>query len=83
VSPTTVRKILREAGLGPCGPRGGLTWREFLRAQGRTMIAVDFFTVDTPVLVTSGRYNDTLVKTSQGWRFKKRVTEIDVPVPAR
>jgi hypothetical protein len=47
VSPTTVRKILREAGLGPCGTRGGLTWREFLRAQGRAMIAVDFFTVDT------------------------------------
>jgi transposase InsO family protein len=47
VSPTTVRKILRDAGLGPSGTRGGLTWREFLRAQGRTMIAVDFFTVDT------------------------------------
>jgi len=47
ISPTTVRKILREAGLGPSGTRGGLTWREFLRAQGRTMIAVDFFTVDT------------------------------------
>ena len=47
VPPTTVRKILREAGLGPSGTRGGPTWREFLRAQGRTMIAVDFFTVDT------------------------------------
>ena len=47
VSSTTVRKILREAGLGPSGTRGGPTWRAFLRAQGRTMIAVDFFTVDT------------------------------------
>jgi transposase InsO family protein len=47
VSPTTGRKILREAGLGPSGTRDGLTWREFLRAQGRTMLAVDFFTVDT------------------------------------
>jgi hypothetical protein len=47
VSPTTVRKILRQAGLGPSGTRGALTWREFLRTQGRTMIAVDFFTVDT------------------------------------
>jgi transposase InsO family protein len=47
ISPTTVRKILRDAGLGPSGTRGGLTWREFLRAQGRTMLAVDFFTVDT------------------------------------
>ena len=33
VSATTVRKILRDAGLGPSGPRGGLRWREFLRAQ--------------------------------------------------
>jgi transposase InsO family protein len=47
VSPATVRKVLREAGLGPSGTRGGPTWREFLRAQGLTMIAVDFFTVDT------------------------------------
>jgi len=47
ISPTTVRKIPREAGLGPSGTRGGLRWREFLRAQRRTMIAVDFFTVDT------------------------------------
>ena len=47
VSTTSVRKMLREAGLGPSGTRGDLTWREFLRAQGRTMIAVDFFTVDT------------------------------------
>jgi hypothetical protein len=35
VSPTTVRKIIREAGFGPSGERGGLTWREFLRAQSR------------------------------------------------
>jgi len=47
VSPRTVRKILRAAGVGPSGTRGGPTWREFLRAQGRAMIAVDFFTVDT------------------------------------
>jgi transposase InsO family protein len=47
ISPTTVRKSLRQAGLGQSGPRGGLTWREFLRAQGQTMIAVDFFTMDT------------------------------------
>jgi len=39
--------LLKETGLGPFGTRGGLSWREFLRAQGRAMIAVDFFTVDT------------------------------------
>jgi hypothetical protein len=47
VSATTVRKILREAGLGPAGSRGGLTWRAFLRQQAESMLAVDFFTVET------------------------------------
>ena len=47
VSATTVRKILRQAGLGPAGDRAGLSWRAFLRAQAKRMIAVDFFTVET------------------------------------
>ena len=47
VSATTVRKILREAGLGPAGSRGGLTWRMFLRQQAQGTLAVDFFTVET------------------------------------
>jgi transposase InsO family protein len=47
VSATTVAKILRQAGLGPVGERSGLSWRAFLRAQAATMLAVDFFTVET------------------------------------
>jgi putative transposase len=47
VSSTTVKKILREEQLGPAGKRRGPTWREFLRAQAASVIAVDFFTVDT------------------------------------
>ena len=47
VSATTVRKILREAGIGPVGSRGGVSWREFLHQQGQSMLAVDFFTVET------------------------------------
>jgi putative transposase len=47
ISATTVRKLLREAGLGPAGERGGLSWREFLRSQAASMLACDFFTVDT------------------------------------
>jgi hypothetical protein len=50
VSPTTVRKILRDHGLGPAGRRGGTTWREFLRAQAAGALAVDFFTVETIAL---------------------------------
>jgi putative transposase len=47
VSATTVRKIPREAGIGPTGERFGLSWRAFLRAQAQSMFAVDFFTVET------------------------------------
>jgi putative transposase len=47
VSATTVRKILRQAGVGPAGERSGLSWRAFLRAQAGSMLAVDFFTVET------------------------------------
>ena len=47
VSATTVRTWLRAAGLGPAGTRGGMTWREFLRAHRRSILAIDFFTVET------------------------------------
>jgi transposase InsO family protein len=47
VSATTVKTILRQEQLGPAGKRPGPTWRQFLRAQAATVIAVDFLTVDT------------------------------------
>jgi transposase InsO family protein len=47
VSASTVRNLLASAGLGPAGERAGLSWREFLRAQAQTMLAIDFFTVET------------------------------------
>jgi hypothetical protein len=47
VAATTVRKILREAGIGPAGERCGLSWRAFLRAHAQSMLAVDFFTIET------------------------------------
>jgi putative transposase len=46
VSATTVKKILRTEGLGPTVRRGP-SWRAFLRTQANSIIAVDFFTVDT------------------------------------
>jgi hypothetical protein len=42
-----VRKLLSQAGLGPAGERSGLSWRDFLHAQAHSMLAVDFFTVET------------------------------------
>ena len=47
VSATTVKKILRQEQLGPAEKRRGRTWREFLRTQAASVVAVDFFTVDT------------------------------------
>jgi hypothetical protein len=47
VSATTVKKILTQAGLGPAGSRSRRSWRAFLRAQAKSMLAVDFFTVET------------------------------------
>jgi putative transposase len=49
-SPTTVRRLLARSGLGPA-PRGsGPGWREFLRAQAATIVACDFFTVESVLL---------------------------------
>jgi putative transposase len=47
VSATTVRNVLRQEHLGPAGKRQGPSWGEFLRAQAASVIAADFFTVDT------------------------------------
>lgn len=52
VGASTIRRILRRAGLGPAPRRTGPTWGEFLRAQGRCVLACDFFTVDTAFLKT-------------------------------
>jgi transposase InsO family protein len=52
VSATTIRTILRRAGLGPA-PRGdGPTWHQFLSAQAKGIVACDFFTVETVFLET-------------------------------
>jgi putative transposase len=47
VSATLVRNVLAAAGLPPAPQRDRLSWRSFLRAQGESMLACDFFSVDT------------------------------------
>jgi Homeodomain-like domain len=37
VSATTVKKILRQAGIGPAGARAGLSWSAFLRQRGASL----------------------------------------------
>jgi transposase len=49
---TTIRMLLRQAGLGPAPRRIGPSWTEFLRAQAQGILACDFFTVETVWLRT-------------------------------
>jgi putative transposase len=47
VSPSTVRRILLANRLGPAPRHSGPSWRQFLRQQAASMLACDFFTVET------------------------------------
>ena len=47
LSPSTVRTILLYAGLPPAPLRTGPSWRQFLTAQARGILAVDFLHIDT------------------------------------
>jgi putative transposase len=50
VSPSTIRRVLARAGLGPAPRSSGPGWREFLRAQAASIVACDFFTVESVLL---------------------------------
>jgi len=50
VAPATMWNVLRNAGLDPAPRRTGPSWREFCRTQATTMLACDFFHVDTVLL---------------------------------
>jgi putative transposase len=47
VSATLVRNVLTRAGVPPAPQCDRPSWRSFLRAHGETILACDFFTVDT------------------------------------
>jgi len=50
VSSTSIRNLLCRHRLPPAPRRAGLTWRRFLQAHGRAILACDYFTVDTVLL---------------------------------
>jgi putative transposase len=50
IAASTVWQILRDAGIDPAPRRAGPTWKQFLAAQARGIIAVDFVHVDTVLL---------------------------------
>ena len=47
VSAMAIRSVLRRSHVPPAGRRSQLTWRQFLAAHASTIVATDFFTVDT------------------------------------
>ena len=47
VSATTFRSVLRRSHVPPAGRRSQMSWRQFLTAHTESLVATDFFTVDT------------------------------------
>jgi hypothetical protein len=50
MAPSTIWSILRRAGVPPAPDRRGRSWGAFLRQQAKSILACDFFTVDTFLL---------------------------------
>jgi putative transposase len=50
VSPTSIRRLLARAKLEPAPRRSGPSWRKFLQSQAASIVACDFFTVETAFL---------------------------------
>lgn len=50
IAASTVWQILHDAGIDPAPRRTGPTWKQFLAAQARGILAVDFVHVDTVLL---------------------------------
>jgi putative transposase len=50
IAASTVWQILHDAGIGPAPRRSGPSWKQFLTAQARGILAADFVHVDTVLL---------------------------------
>jgi putative transposase len=50
ISPSTVRRLLASAGLEPAPRRQAVSWAACLRREAASLLACDFFTVETVML---------------------------------
>jgi putative transposase len=50
IGASTVWTILHRVGVDPAPTRSAISWRQFLQAQAKSVLAVDLFTVDTALL---------------------------------
>jgi hypothetical protein len=48
IAASTVREILKKAGIDPAPHQSVPTWPQFLRSQAEAILACDFFTADLP-----------------------------------
>lgn len=51
-------------------------------ASGSVYLLLIDVGVRPPAIFAAAKYDDQLVKTPQGWRFKKRTTKAETPAPA-
>jgi hypothetical protein len=51
ISPSTVRRLIASAGLEPAARHYSVSWPAFLRRQAASLLACDFFTVETVTLL--------------------------------
>lgn len=66
-SPSSMGRLLAQAKLGPPPRRNGPSWREFVRAQAASIVACDFFTVESVFLRATTRCSSS--PTAAGGRF--------------
>jgi putative transposase len=57
LAPSSVWVILHRHNIDPSPQRTGSSWKVFLRSQASSMLACDFFTVDTVLLKRVGAKN--------------------------
>jgi putative transposase len=50
IAPSTIWEILKAAGMDPAPRRAAASWKQFLSAQAKTIVAIDFFHIDTVLL---------------------------------
>lgn len=79
VAPSTVREILKRAGIDPAPRRAGPGWAEFLRSQAQGILALDFFTAD----VLGGAKVYVLAAVEHGTRRVRILGATEHPVQAR
>ena len=78
VSPTSIRRLLAQARMEPAPRRGGPSWREFLRTQAGSIVARDFFTVESVCL---RRYYVVLHRPREPARLARRLHGPTPPAP--